>query len=102
MRKPKNTPPDVNKFGVPAHRYTLSLANGKEVSMDVYYEEDWGHVQQCVPGDCEDFIDSVGWGNDSDGHIKIIGVTDDETGKRLNVRRWAKRSVWIYVDNYSS
>lgn len=101
MRKPKNTPPDVNGFGVPYHCYTLSLANGKTVSIDVGCEEDWGDIQRCLPWDCEDCEKAVGWGNDSDGHIKIIGVTDEETGKRLNVWRWAKRSVWIYVDNYS-
>ena len=31
----------INKFGVPYHSYTLRLANGDEVRMDVGYEEDW-------------------------------------------------------------
>lgn len=93
---------DINKFGVPYHCYTLLLANGEEVRMDVGYEEDWGDVQECLPDDCDDWIDSVGWGNDEDGHVKIVGVVDDETGKNMDVCEWAKKRVWSYVGNYSS
>ena len=92
----------INKLGVPYHSYTLRLANGAEVGMDVGYEEDWGNVQQCVPTDCDDWIGSVGWGNDEDGHLKIIGVADDETGESLMVYEWAKCCVWPYADNYTS
>ena len=92
----------INKYGVPYHCYCLTLADGTEVTMDVGYEEDWGNVQQCLPGDCEDWEDSVGWGNDLDGHIKIVGVIDGATGRSLYVRQWAEQSVWPYVDNYSS
>ena len=92
----------INKYGVPYHCYRLSLADGTEVAMDVGYEEDWGHVQQCLPDDCEDWKDSVGWGNDEDGHVKIAGVMDCATGKPLKVRQWAELCVWSHVNNYSS
>ena len=92
----------INKYGVPYHCYRLALANGTEVTMDVGYEEDWGRVQQCGPSDCKDWSNSVGWGNDADGHTKIIGVIDCDTRRSLNVRGWAKRFVWPYVSNYSS
>ncbi len=92
----------INKFGVPYHSYTLRLANGDEVRMDVGYEEDWGNVQQCMPDDCDDCFESVGWGNDMDGHLKIVDVVDDETEESLVVHEWAKYCVWCYVDNYSS
>ena len=92
----------INKFGVPYHSYTLLLANGEAVRMDVGYEEDWGNVQQCMPDDCDDGFKAVGWGNDEDGHLKIVGVVDDETGKHMDVCEWAEKRVWSYVDNYSS
>jgi len=91
---------ETNKFGVPFHSYTLTLSSRRKVTMDVGYEEDWGNVQPCVPGDCKDWRNSVGWGNDNDGHRKIVGVVDDETGKPLDVRQWAEDCVWKYVDNY--
>ena len=92
----------INKFGVPHHCYRLSLENGDEVHMDVGYEEDWGNVQQCTPDDCDDCFNAVGWRNDEDGHVKIIGVVDDETEESLSVLEWAKYCVWSYVGNYSS
>ena len=92
----------INKFGVPYHSCTLLLANGEAVRMDVGYEEDWGNVQQCMPDDCDDGFKAVGWGNDEDGHLKIVGVVDDETGKHMDVCEWAENRVWSYVDNYSS
>ena len=93
---------DVNKQGVPYHRYSLTLEDGTEKTMDVGYEEDWGHVQQCAPDDCDGWENAVGWGDDECGHVKIISVVDEESGKKKNVRKWAERCVWSYVGNYSS
>ena len=91
-----------NKFGVPYHRYILLLANGEYVSMDVGYEEDWGNVQECSPDDCDDWETAVGWGNDLDGHVKIIRVYDEEEGFYIRTLEWAKTRVWCYADNYAS
>lgn len=90
----------LNKFGVPHHRYLLRLANGETKLADIGCEDDWGNVQQCLPNDCEDWNTSVGWGNDEDGHVKIIMVVDMETHDYLKVRRWAGY-VWGFADNYS-
>lgn len=91
----------INKFGVPHHRYMLTLENGKTLSMSVGYEEDWGFVQQCGPDDTRYWKTAIGWGNDADGHIKIVAVVDEETGESLNVRQWAKEDVWSYANCYS-
>lgn len=91
-----------NKFGVPYHRYELALVNGTSVVMDVGWEEHWGNVQPCMPEDCEGWKTSIGWGNDVDGHVPIVAVTDFETGRtRHDIRRWAESRVWRYVKNYS-
>lgn len=92
----------INKFGVPYHRYELELANGTSVEMDVGWEEHWGNVQSCLPEDCDDWETSIGWGNDADGHVPIVAVTDSETGRiRHDIRRWADSCVWRYVGNYA-
>ena len=91
----------MNKYGVPCHRYELALADGGRVTMDVASEEDWGDVGRCCPGDCDDWENAIGWGNDADGHRKITAVTDCETGESLDPRRWAEERVWPYVSNYS-
>ena len=93
---------NVNRFGVPYHCYTLSLQDGRKILIDVGCEEDWGDVQGCLPYECEDCENAVGWGNDSDGHIKIVGVVDEETGLNIDVGTWAERLVWPYAENYSS
>lgn len=91
----------INKFGVPHHRYSLTLEDGTIQPMDVGYEEDWGHVQECALDDPHRWVGVVGWGNDIDGHKRIVAVKDDETGEFLNVRHWAKNDVWVYVNCYS-
>lgn len=91
----------INKFGVPHHMYVLTLADGTTKSIDVGYEEDWGLVQDCNPEDTRDWANCVGFGNDVDGHTKIVAVVDEETGKPLEVCQWAKNDVWIYVNCYS-
>ena len=50
----------INKYGVPYHCYVLTLADGTQVTMDVGYEEDWGKVQQCTPGDCGYLLHPIG------------------------------------------
>ena len=91
----------TNRRGVPYHAYTITLENGEVLTMNVGYEDDWGNVQECAPDDTEHWEEAVGWGNDVDGHIKIVAVVDEETGKSLNVRQWAKNNVWNYVNCYS-
>ena len=94
--------PKTNKFGVPYHVYRLLLNDGKEVYVDVGVEEEWGDIQPCLPDDCEDWRESVGLGNDSDGHRKIVRVVDEETGESLDPMKWARELVWPYAENYSS
>ena len=100
MKKIKYTRENLNKYGVPYHRYLLRLANGETIEADIGYEEDWGNIQPCVPDDCEDWETSVGWGNDLDGHVKIMMVVDMEMHNYLNVKRWVEY-VWGFVKNYS-
>ena len=90
-----------NKFGVPYHGYTLTLADGRRKEMDVAWEEYWGEVQPCLPQDCDDWEKTIGWGNDADGHVKIVAVTDQETGAALDPRQWAEELVWCWVECYS-
>ncbi len=93
---------ETNKFGVPFHAYTITLSNGEEILVDVGEEDDWGDIQECTPGDdCRDWRTAVGWGNDADGHVEIVKVVDEETGRELDVREWAEKCVWAYADNYS-
>ena len=90
-----------NKYGVPHHWYSLALADDTTIEMDVGCEEHWGDVQPCLPGDCEDWTTAVGWGNDVDGHVKIIAVSDCDSGEVLEPRKWARDCVWNYVSEYS-
>ncbi len=96
----KNAHMSLNKFGVPHQRYLLRLCNGETQIANIGCEEEWGNIQPCTPGDCEDWISSVGWGNAEDGHVKIIMVVDLDTHDYLNVKQWAEY-VWGFVENYS-
>lgn len=95
---------------IPQHGYSLTLANGDEIIMDVSNEDDWGNVQQMVWGDYfnehevdpEDGLDRVGWGNDSDGHIEIVDVFDCETEDHLDPKWWAENCVWCYASAYGA
>ena len=93
---------EKNKFGVPYHKYRIKLIDGSTREIDVGYEEDWGNIQQCTPDDCDDWEKSVGYGNDEDGHIKIVKVIDLEKCLAIDPMLWAKNFVWKYVENYSS
>ena len=66
----------THKFRLAKEPYecTLHLADGTSVDVDLACEEDWGDIQGCLPDDCDDWQDSLGWGNDCDGHIKIVKV----------------------------
>lgn len=68
--------------------------------MDIGYEDDWGNVQCCLPGDCEDWKTAVGWGNDVDGHTKIVSVREVANGRVWPPRIWAVRCVWCWVQRY--
>ena len=70
--------------------------------MDVGIEEDWGHVQRCLPDDCVDWTTAVGWGNDADGHVKIVSVRDAEDGRVWLPRVWAACCVWYWDRRYGA
>lgn len=90
-----------NKYGVRYHEYEIFLADGTSRTVDVGCEEDWGDIQEAYPDEVRDWgVSRVGWGNDSDGHIEIVGVTDLETGERLDPMSWANGSVWPLADRY--
>lgn len=63
-----------NKFGVPYRRFVLRLADGRAVAMDSGCEEDWGNVQQCLPGDWPDWKTAVGWGNEGNSPAASQGI----------------------------
>ena len=54
---------------------TLHLANRKKVDVDLGLAEDWGDIQDCYPDECRKWP-ALGWGNDADGHVEIVRVTD--------------------------
>lgn len=102
MKMKMKLEPETNKFGVPYHAYQLVLADGDVLEVDVGIQEEWGSIQPCSPDDCEDWMESVGFGNDMDGHRKIVEVIDDESGESLDPMKWAKELVWPYAEDYSS
>ena len=63
----------------------LYLENGDVKHIDLGSSEDWGNIQQCTPDDCKDWENSIGWGNDEDGHIKIKKVTTDVYGEEVEI-----------------
>ena len=87
-----------NKFGVPYHKYDIDFNNGDGRIIDIGYEEDWGHIQQAFDKKGKEYI---GWGDDENGHLKIVKVVDCETGKKINPFDWATNYVWIYAEKYS-
>lgn len=97
---------DVNKFGVPHESYGMWLENGNEIRVDIGNEDDWGNIQECVPGDCKDWENSIGWGNDADGHIKIVNAYSYDTANSWNgtdaVRSWFDTRVAVWAKNYSA
>ena len=93
---------DTNKFGVPYHGYTLTLKSGREVIMDIGYEEEWGNVQQCFKdGSDGKLVECVGWG-DADEWDEVVNVFDYETKDNLAPLPWAEENVWKWADKYSS
>ena len=54
---------------------TLHLADGRQVDVDLACPEHWGDIQVCFPDECRKWP-ALGWGNDSDGHVEIVRVTD--------------------------
>lgn len=95
-----------NKFGVPHEKYSLWLDNGNEILVDIGSEDDWGNIQECAPGDCEDWENSIGWGNDDEGHLKVVNVYSRETKNSWNgtdaVRSWFDTKVKVWAKNYSA
>lgn len=53
----------------------LHLASGGSRRVDLACTEDWGNIQDCYPDECRRWP-ALGWGNDEDGHIEIVHVTD--------------------------
>ncbi|MCR5414309.1 MAG: hypothetical protein K6F50_06240 [Kiritimatiellae bacterium] len=62
------------------YRCILHLADGTDVVADLAVEDDWGSVQDCMPGDCDDWESALGWGNDADGDVKIESVSGVDGG----------------------
>lgn len=98
-----------NKYDVPYHCYRIVFYDGTDMSVDVGDEDDWGNLQHCNPYDecCkDDWENAIGYGNDCDGHKKIIRVIDMEDGSEWignnAISSWYADCVANYVDNYSS
>lgn len=89
---------NLNKYGVPHHTYTITLDDGTSVHIDIGVEEDWGNIQEAF-GE-EDGNIFIGYGNDNDGHRRIVKIVDDETEESLDVDIWAEY-VWSFSKNYS-
>lgn len=53
----------------------LHLAGGGTKRVDLACTEDWGNIQYCYPDECRR-CPALGWGNDADGHVEIVRVTD--------------------------
>jgi len=53
----------------------LHLAGGGTKQVDLATAEDWGDIQDCYPDECRKWP-ALGWGNDADGHVEIVRVTD--------------------------
>ena len=57
------------------YRGILHLAGGSTKRVDLSCTDDWGNIQYCDPDECKR-CPALGWGNDVDGHIEIVRVTD--------------------------
>ena len=94
---------EVNKFGVPYHSYILTFENGDEKIFDMDWEEDWGNVSSkafyTLDGGIAD-KPFLGYGNDEDGYKRIVKVIDNESGKRISLKKFGEM-VDSYFDNYS-
>ena len=94
---------EFNKYGVPYHSYILTFKNGKEKIFDMAWEEDWGNVCSRAFYTISGRITSkhfLGYGNDEDGYKRIVKVIDEESGKRISLKKFGEM-VNSYVDNYS-
>ena len=90
-----------NKYGVPYHKYEITLANGDVKYVDVAVEEEWGNIDRIYrDAGFGNMVECVGYGNENDGHIEIIGVVDCESDRHYSPLEWADKCVWIYIDNY--
>lgn len=64
------------RFAKEPYRCVLHFANHKTKEIDLGDECDWGNIQPCIPGDCKDWENAIGYGDDCHGHKKIVKVTD--------------------------
>lgn len=96
----------TNKFGVPYEKYSLWFDNGTGIGVDIGNEDDWGNIQECAPGDCKDWENSIGFGNDADGHLKIVSVDSKQSNDSWigtdAVRSWFDTKVKVWAKNYSA
>ena len=69
----------VHRTAKAPYTCVLHLADGRNVPVDLSCAEHWGDIQNCFPDECKKWP-ALGWGNDADGHVEIIGVTDDAGG----------------------
>ena len=94
---------EVNKYGVPYHSYTITFKNGYEKIFDMEWEEDWGNVCSRAFYTLNGRITDkpfLGYGNDEDGYKRIVKVVDNESGKRISLKKFGEM-VDSYVDYYS-
>ena len=64
------------RFAKEPYRCVLHFADNETKEIDLGDESDWGNIQPCITDDCEDWEASIGYGDDADGHKKIVKVTD--------------------------
>jgi hypothetical protein len=57
------------------YKCRLHLADDRQIDVDLAFPEDWGNIQACFPDECRKWP-ALGWGNDADGHVEIVRVTD--------------------------
>lgn len=66
----------VHRTAKAPYTCVLHLADGRSVPVDMACAEHWGDIQDCSQDECKEWP-ALGWGNDVDGHVEIVGVTDD-------------------------
>lgn len=86
--------------------YIIYLDTGTSKTIYLDDESDWGDIQPCLPDDCENWEDSIGWGNDVDGHMKIEKVVDASNPRKiwegdLAVMDWYENIVSPLIELYT-
>ena len=80
-----------------------TFKNGKEKTFDMAWEEDWGNVCSRAFYTISGRVTNkpfLGYGNDEDGYKRIVKVIDEESGKRISLKKFGEM-VDSYFDYYS-